>query len=101
MAEINDQFAKIEIAMYEHSQMDEDDGTLKLDSASHPSIIPNSKSEIIPLSIPTNTLTANKSNFATTHMTKLCINNSITILALVSPQLSNGLMSVHHISKRV
>lgn len=69
-------------------------------NVSHPLNVPTSNSQIIPLASPTITLTDNKTACKTTHKTKLRINDSISIPSLVTPELSNVLVSVHDVTKR-
>lgn len=100
LAELNYQISHLEEVHDEQNQINDDDGALILGSACHPSNVPHSNSAIIPLSSPTITLTSNNTVCKTTHNTTLQINDSITVPALVTPELSSGLISVHEVTKR-
>lgn len=99
--ELHDQLTNLDDDQDEYNHDKDDDGTLILNSAFHPYNVPKNNSKLIPLYSTTITLTANNTKYRTTQKTKIRINEPLTVPALVTPELSTGLVPIHEVTKRV
>lgn len=101
ITELNNQIADLEESQEINNQYgNDDDGKYILDSACHTSNVPQTNAELIPLTTPMKTLTANNTPCETTHKTTLQISDSFRIPALIIPTVSTSLVSVHEVAKK-